>query len=228
MGQWLAQEQRHGTADLTVFAGRIMWNGLLAPELIDERHLTVGPVALAAGLPLFLRPAELSLMEARPSAGSDSLLLRCRPARTGLLNYDRQCPCLTRRGTEGWPDPGSARNTGLRESRPVHHRNRKCSMATGIAVVRLSAGCRRSGPGDFELRCEPGPAGRYFPRQAPRADRRPDPGVVLPQVPQTLRGHAPTLEPDTPAPQNRRSPRGHPLRRNASRAGGDAGVAAED
>lgn len=82
VGQWLAQEQRNGTADILVFASRIMWNGLLTQGLIDELHLTVSPVALTAGLPLFLYPIELSLMEARPFPGSGNVLLRYRPAST--------------------------------------------------------------------------------------------------------------------------------------------------
>ncbi len=82
VGQWVAQEQHNGTADILVFASRIMWNGLLTQGLIDELHLTVSPVALAAGLPLFLHPVELSLMEARPFPGSGNVLLRYRPANT--------------------------------------------------------------------------------------------------------------------------------------------------
>jgi dihydrofolate reductase len=82
VGQWLAQEQRNGTADILVFASRLMWNGLLTQGLIDELHLTVSPVALATGLPLFLQPVELSLMEARPFPGSGNVLLRYRPAST--------------------------------------------------------------------------------------------------------------------------------------------------
>ena len=80
VGQWLKQEQRNGTADILVFASRLMWNGLLTQGLIDELHLTVSPVALAAGLPLFFQPVELSLMEARPLPGSGNVLLRYRPA----------------------------------------------------------------------------------------------------------------------------------------------------
>ena len=80
VGQWLKHEKHHGTADIVIFASRIMWNGLLAQGLIDELHLTVSPVALTTGLPLFLQPAGLSLVEARPFPGSDNVLLRYRPA----------------------------------------------------------------------------------------------------------------------------------------------------
>ncbi|MEX5259738.1 dihydrofolate reductase family protein [Kocuria sp. CPCC 205263] len=82
VGQWLAHEQRNGTGDIIVFASRLMWNGLLTQGLIDELHLTVSPVALAAGQPLFLCPIELSLMEARAFPGSGNVLLRYRPAST--------------------------------------------------------------------------------------------------------------------------------------------------
>ena len=57
-----------------------MWNGLLAQGLIDELHLTLSPGALTAGLPLFLRPAHLSLLEVRAFPGSGNVLLRYRPA----------------------------------------------------------------------------------------------------------------------------------------------------
>lgn len=77
VGQWL---EHHGTGEIVIFASRIMWNGLLPQGLIDELHLTVSPVALTTGLPLFLRPTGLSLLDARPFPGSDNVLLRYRPA----------------------------------------------------------------------------------------------------------------------------------------------------
>ena len=79
-GAWLEQEKLNGTGDILIFASRIMWNGLLAQGLIDELHLTVSPGALAAGLPLFLRPADLSLLDVRAFPGSGNALLRYRSA----------------------------------------------------------------------------------------------------------------------------------------------------
>jgi dihydrofolate reductase len=76
---WMEQEKHQGSGDILIFASRIMWNGLLPHGLIDELHLTVSPVALAAGLPLFLRPVHLSLIEVRPFPGSGNVLLRYRP-----------------------------------------------------------------------------------------------------------------------------------------------------
>lgn len=81
-GTWLKQEKQNGTGDILVFGSRIMWNGLLAQGLIDELHLTVSPAALTTGLPLFLRPANLSLLDSRPFPGSSNALLRYRPAST--------------------------------------------------------------------------------------------------------------------------------------------------
>lgn len=80
VGEWLVQEKRHGTGDILVFASRIMWNGLLSQGLVDELHLTVSPVALTTGLPLFLQPAALFLVDVRPFPGSGNVLLRYRPA----------------------------------------------------------------------------------------------------------------------------------------------------
>jgi dihydrofolate reductase len=77
---WLEQEKVNGTGDILIFASRIMWNGLLAQGLIDELHLTVSPGALTSGQPLFLRPANLSLLEVRAFPGSGNVLLRYRPA----------------------------------------------------------------------------------------------------------------------------------------------------
>jgi dihydrofolate reductase len=82
VGTWLEQEKLNGTGDILIFASRVMWNGLLAQGLIDELHLTVSPGALASGLPLFLQPANLSLLDVRAFPGSGNALLRYRPAFT--------------------------------------------------------------------------------------------------------------------------------------------------
>jgi dihydrofolate reductase len=75
-GARLTAEKQRGTGDILVFASRTMWNGLLAQGLIDEVHLMVGPRALAGGTPTFDRPTDLRLLDARPSEGSDNVLLR--------------------------------------------------------------------------------------------------------------------------------------------------------
>ena len=80
VGNWLENEKLSGAGDILIFASRVMWNGLLAQGLIDELHLTVSPGALTAGLPLFLRPANLSLLDARGFPGSGNVLLRYCPA----------------------------------------------------------------------------------------------------------------------------------------------------
>ena len=80
VGNWLENEKLSGAGDILIFDSRVMWNGLLAQGLIDELHLTVSPGALTAGLPLFLRPANLSLLDARGFPGSGTVLLRYCPA----------------------------------------------------------------------------------------------------------------------------------------------------
>jgi riboflavin biosynthesis pyrimidine reductase len=53
-----------------------MWAGLLDQGLVDELHLMVGPAALGGGTPVFGRPADLTLLEARRFEGSGNVLLR--------------------------------------------------------------------------------------------------------------------------------------------------------
>ncbi|MFF2316457.1 dihydrofolate reductase family protein [Arthrobacter sp. NPDC058097] len=79
-GEWLEQEKQHGSGDILIFGSRVMWNGLLAQGLVDELHLTVSPAALTEGQPLFLEPANLTLLDVRPFPGSSNALLRYRPA----------------------------------------------------------------------------------------------------------------------------------------------------
>lgn len=79
-GAWLEQAKPAGNGDILVFGSRIMWNGLLALGLVDELHLTISPAVLTQGVPLFLHPASLTLLEARPFEGSGNVLLRYRPA----------------------------------------------------------------------------------------------------------------------------------------------------
>ena len=73
---WIAAEKERGDADILIFGSRTMWNGLLAEGLIDELHLLISPAALGAGTPIFDRPVELTLLEARRFEGSSNVLVR--------------------------------------------------------------------------------------------------------------------------------------------------------
>jgi dihydrofolate reductase len=76
VADWLAKEREHDTGDILTFGSRTMWAGLLDQGLVDELHLMVGPAALGGGTPVFGRPADLTLLEARRFEGSDNVLLR--------------------------------------------------------------------------------------------------------------------------------------------------------
>jgi dihydrofolate reductase len=64
--------------DTLMFGSRILWNDLLADDLVDGLHLMIAPVVLGAGTPIFAgQPAgALRLSDSRTWTGSGIVHLR--------------------------------------------------------------------------------------------------------------------------------------------------------
>jgi dihydrofolate reductase len=69
--------------DIIVFGSRVLWNDLLAHDLVDELHLMIGSVVLGNGTPIFVAPIAyndpkllLQLIDSRKFKGSENLLVQ--------------------------------------------------------------------------------------------------------------------------------------------------------
>ena len=74
----ISELKRQPGREILVFGSRILWNDLLAHDLVDELHLMISPVVIGAGTPTFdTQPgSSLRLIDTRTWDDSGNVLLR--------------------------------------------------------------------------------------------------------------------------------------------------------
>jgi dihydrofolate reductase len=74
----IAELKRQRGKDILVFGSHILWNDLLAKDLVDELHLMIGLVVVGAGTPVFdgQGAVSLRLIDTRTFSGSENVLIR--------------------------------------------------------------------------------------------------------------------------------------------------------
>jgi dihydrofolate reductase len=76
--QQVADLKRQPGGDILIFGSHVLWNDLLAHDLVDELHLMIGNVVLGAGTPIFdgQPPVSLRLIGTRTWDDSNNLIVR--------------------------------------------------------------------------------------------------------------------------------------------------------